>query len=482
MGSTSQNAGGPDPASLSGYRHDEAVPIQPGWLVAFVVAALVGQVAAGLSGTQSTATYLASCAVLAVVVVLALVLPRLDVSSWVQLLALGGYVVALAWIVQVAGGRRHRPATAHPAPHRLGRPLPPAARVARSPGRRHRHARGDIAWAGGRGRHRPTRRTVGDHRHDHHPSAPTTYGAGSGPRSPSARRHCARRRCSPTWRASSNSTLDPGLVVTTGVRVAAEIASPPGRRARRANYCRIADGIVTVEAEFDTEGGWTGATWPSLTPTNTRCSRGQRPNASRPRVCSIPPSSGRQSAKLAREQGVGHGAWVPVVVDGELHGALAVAGRNRPITEHELARCVAIVRIMELALANALAHEQLRRAAHTDPLTSLANRRVLEELVRARRGRRPFTRRQSMSTGSSTSTIATATPPETSCCSPSRTRSAPCCAPATSSPGSAAMSLPRSCSTRMRGAVRRSPPASWRRRAMKDRGAADRASASGSPP
>ncbi len=82
---------------------------------------------------------------------------------------------------------------------------------------------------------------------------------------------------------------------------------------------------------------------------------------------------------------------MPVVVDGDLHGMLAVAGRNRPVTDHELSRCVAIAQIMEPALSNALTHQDLQRAALTDPLTALANRRGLGELVRERRGRRPLT-------------------------------------------------------------------------------------------
>jgi diguanylate cyclase (GGDEF)-like protein len=43
---------------------------------------------------------------------------------------------------------------------------------------------------------------------------------------------------------------------------------------------------------------------------------------------------------------------------------------------------------MELALKNALAHKRAQRAALTDPLTSLANRRGMERLVHERRGRR----------------------------------------------------------------------------------------------
>ena len=184
-----------------------------------------------------------------------------------------------------------------------------------------------------------------------------------------------------------NSTLDPRGVVTTSVRVAAEIASPAGRRPRRANYCRITDGIVRVDAECDTEGGYVGATWPlEEHPLLAKAVRERVPTSGP----LDPEHLGPAVRRLAEQQGVAHGAWVPVIVGGQLHGVLAVAGRNRAIGEQELSSCVAIVQIMELALANALSHERLQQAAHTDPLTSLANRRGLEQLVRERRGRRPF--------------------------------------------------------------------------------------------
>jgi diguanylate cyclase (GGDEF)-like protein len=136
-----------------------------------------------------------------------------------------------------------------------------------------------------------------------------------------------------------NSTLEPDRVVAIGVRLAAEIASPPGLRARRANYCRIADGIVRVDAEFDGEGQWVGAAWPLR----------EHPllaEAVRTRVAMSgaldPAELGPAVQYLAAAQGVGHGGWVPVTVDGELHGVLAVAGRNRPVSEQELSLCVAI--------------------------------------------------------------------------------------------------------------------------------------------
>jgi hypothetical protein len=226
-----------------------------------VLAALLGQVAAALSGTQSTATYLASCAVLAVVVVLALVLPRLRVSSWVQLLAPGGYVVALALLFtsQTSISTGLQPLILLPIGwaalyHRLPASLVlmvgvVVMLVVTSLGQADTVV---IVRRAGLWGITGTIIVLGAY------NLRRWLGAAITEREEALRQaemlgDVARKL---------NSTLDPGLVVTTGVRVAAEIASPPGRRARRANYCRIVDGIVTVEAEFDAEGGWAGVTWP----------------------------------------------------------------------------------------------------------------------------------------------------------------------------------------------------------------------------
>jgi diguanylate cyclase (GGDEF)-like protein len=170
------------------------------------------------------------------------------------------------------------------------------------------------------------------------------------------------------------------------VRLAAEIASPPGSRARRANYCRISHETVKVVAEFDEEGEWVGATWPLS----------EHPYLVQAVHTRMPTSGpldhlGPTVRELNRSQGIGHGGWVPVIVDGELHGVLAVAGRNRPISDQDLSLCGAIVRIMELALTNALTHQRSQQAALTDPLTLLANRRGMARLVRERRGRAGLT-------------------------------------------------------------------------------------------
>lgn len=185
-----------------------------------------------------------------------------------------------------------------------------------------------------------------------------------------------------------NSTLDPQRVLGAAVRLAAEIASPPGLLPRRANYCRLLGDAVRVDAEFDADGDYIGATWPlSEHPLLARAVRDREPTFG----VLDPASLGPRVRQLAHEQQVGHGAWVPVSVNGQVHGVLAVAGRNRAVSEREVERCVAIVRILELALENALAHEHTQHAARTDALTSLANRRGMEQVVLERRGRRPLT-------------------------------------------------------------------------------------------
>jgi len=173
-----------------------------------------------------------------------------------------------------------------------------------------------------------------------------------------------------------NSTLDPDEVVSVAVRLAAEIASPPGLRARRANYCRISDGIVRVVAECDTEGEWVGASWPL-----TEHPHLARAVQTRGATVGALNQLGPVVREINRSQQVAHGGWIPVSVDGELHGVLAIAGRNRPVTEQDLSRCAAIVEMMQLALTNALAHQRCQTAALTDPLTALPNRRGLAEHI-----------------------------------------------------------------------------------------------------
>ena len=184
-----------------------------------------------------------------------------------------------------------------------------------------------------------------------------------------------------------NSTLDPDRVVAIGVRLAAEIASPPGlaRPAGQLLPDRRRDGASRRRVRPGGPMAWRGvanAEHPLLA------------QAVRTGVATSgaldPAELGPAVRYLAAAQGVGHGGWVPVTVDGELHGVLAVAGRNRPVSEQELSRCVALSRIMEPALQNALVARALpaRRAHRPSHFTFQPPRHGTTG--RERRGRRPL--------------------------------------------------------------------------------------------
>jgi len=115
---------------------------------------------------------------------------------------------------------------------------------------------------------------------------------------------------------------------------------------------------VRVVAECDTEGVWVGARWPlSEHPHLARAVQTRRATVGELNQL------GPVLREINRSQQVAHGGWIPVSVDGELHGVLAIAGRNRPVTEQDLSRCAAIVEMLELALTNALAHQRYQTAA-----------------------------------------------------------------------------------------------------------------------
>lgn len=353
-----------------------------------MVVALVAQLSAvALPGTRSMAMFLASCGVLVVVISAALALSRPRASASAQLLAPCGYLISLALLFKSQGSVStglqplvllpivwvalyHRPRDSSALVLAAVCMLAVASWLVHAPVGVMIRTAGLWGVAGAilvLGAHN-LRCWLGDAIDEREEALRQAWVLGDAAR-------------------ELNSTLDPGRVVAIGVRLAAEIASPPGLRARRANYCRIADGMVRVDAEFDPEGQWLGAAWPlSEHPLLAESVRTGAATSGALDTAELGPAV----RYLAAAQGVGHGGWVPVTVDGELHGVLAVAGRNRPVSEQELSRCVALSRIMEPALQNALVHEHSQRAALTDPLTSLSNRRGMEQLVRERRGRRPL--------------------------------------------------------------------------------------------
>jgi diguanylate cyclase (GGDEF)-like protein len=361
-------------------------PIMRRWRIASVAAAIIAQSSVMLlPGTHGTIAFAASCGFVTVAVGLSILLPRTRASSAVELLAACAYLVSLALLFRTQGSVL---ASLQPLV------LLPIVSVALY----HRPwqsaivglaAAGMLAAVSSLG-HEPPEVTMVRAGLWTLVGAVVVFGAHNLRRwhvdALDEREEALRQaRVLGDVARELNSTLDPQQVVSVAVGLAAEIASPPGLRARRANYCQISDGVVTVVAECDAEGEWVGAAWPL----SEHPHLAQTVQTRHPTVGALD-QLGPTVREVNRSQGVGHGGWVPVIVDGELHGVLAVAGRNRSISEQDLSRCVAIVEIMQLALSNALAHERLGHAALTDPLTSVANRRGMARLVRERRGRRPL--------------------------------------------------------------------------------------------
>ena len=75
-----------------------------------------------------------------------------------------------------------------------------------------------------------------------------------------------------------------------------------------------------------------------------------------------------------------------MTVNDELHGMFQIDSQGTAFSEDMLARCRAMANVVELALGNAIAHQELEIQANTDPLTGLSNRRGLVSLSRAATG------------------------------------------------------------------------------------------------
>jgi len=80
---------------------------------------------------------------------------------------------------------------------------------------------------------------------------------------------------------------------------------------------------------------------------------------------------------ITDEVAVTYVAFIPIMVNGQLHGIIRIENRDTPFVEEVVSRCRALGNVIELALGNAIAHQDLEMQANTDPLTGLSNRRGL---------------------------------------------------------------------------------------------------------
>ena len=150
-------------------------------------------------------------------------------------------------------------------------------------------------------------------------------------------------------------TLDLDAVLASVVRSAALIVSPPGSPARRASILRVTGDQVLIDAEYDEQreylrgGSFSMDTYPAL----ARVLRSGRPAVIVGRSLDDDPALRDALANTGR----GALAVAPLVVAGELFGAISVASRDaRGFGSGDLARLEAIASLANLAIGNAQAY------------------------------------------------------------------------------------------------------------------------------
>ena len=166
---------------------------------------------------------------------------------------------------------------------------------------------------------------------------------------------------------SLTSLRDPKEVVAQGMRVMNDLVGPGFVPAA---YLRVSDGLVREESPAgpgrsgelrawgrsrSSWGGGDGSTSGGRilhARDGPGCVRRHRPRHHVGRACS-------------RQFG------------GRLHGIIRIGTRNTSFSGEVLARCPALANVIELALENALAHQELEIQANSDPLTGMSNRRGL---------------------------------------------------------------------------------------------------------
>ncbi len=169
---------------------------------------------------------------------------------------------------------------------------------------------------------------------------------------------------------SLTSLHDPKDVIAQGTLAMFELA---GSGFRSASYLRVSDGVVTQEAIADGRGTIPTSYLLKDDPyVKAVVDNGERLVTRLDRT-----SMGPTLRSVTDEMDITRAALIPVTVDAGLHGIFQIDSQGTAFSEDVLARCSAMANVVELALGNAIAHQELELQANTDPLTGLSNRRGL---------------------------------------------------------------------------------------------------------
>ena len=172
--------------------------------------------------------------------------------------------------------------------------------------------------------------------------------------------------------ATQSLTLlrDPRDVIAQGTLAMFDLA---GSGFGGASYLRVSDGVVTQEAVADGRG-----TVPTSYLLKDDPYVRSVVDTSELLVTRVDRTSmGASLRSVNDEMDITDVALIPVTVNDDLHGIFQISSQGALFSEDVLARCRAMANVVELALGNAIAHQELEIQANTDPLTGLSNRRGL---------------------------------------------------------------------------------------------------------
>jgi signal transduction histidine kinase len=168
---------------------------------------------------------------------------------------------------------------------------------------------------------------------------------------------------------------EPASIKRTAAELAATVGSPPGSTWRRGVFMRVDHGQAFVDSQFDQfdanelaiDVGWPSANDPLV-------EQALRSGA----VASGPvwhPEIGSETEPAPQDHGITHATWVPIALDGQVQGLLGVASQREPVPETSVDQLVGLGHLVELALSNWAAHEELKEVA-----TREDRRRIAREL------------------------------------------------------------------------------------------------------
>jgi signal transduction histidine kinase len=155
----------------------------------------------------------------------------------------------------------------------------------------------------------------------------------------------------------------PDSIAAVATELAAELVSLPGGAASEAWYVRGDEGSFAVIAHFGGKDGPTDAD-PDLSAAPSAIDLVARTRG--PVSREWRPAPGRRAQR---------GTWVPVCLGGEIHGVLKVVTPASVTNDGCVEQLTALGHLMEMALTNWAAHEELERQA-----TSEERRRVARDL------------------------------------------------------------------------------------------------------